>query len=294
MSNWMKWVIGAGAVIALGIGAIATWNWFLPVSGPVRESAAFSDCEACPEMLAVETGSYVMGEPDRIRFQLFRLIGLDLGPKRAVTISRPYALGRTEVTFDQWAACVADGGCGGHVPADEGWGRGDRPVLHVSWNDAQSYVQWLSHKTGHHYRLPTEAEWEYAARAGTRLRPYPWGRFASHDMASYGADECPPCTGVVSGKDIWDGTAPVASFPPNGWGFHDMNGNVYEWTEDCLADLPAGRFGQEAQVSDACENHTMRGGAWYSKPSLITNFYRAYNPPDWADRVIGFRVARDM
>ncbi|MEQ9506986.1 MAG: SUMF1/EgtB/PvdO family nonheme iron enzyme [Hyphomonas sp.] len=290
----MKWVLGAGAAFAVVLGAIAAWNWFLPVRGASVEAVVFSDCEGCPEMVAVPTGSYAMGVPPRTRYRLLNLIGIEAGPRRVVTISEPFALGRTEVTFDQWAACVADGGCDGHVPADEGWGRGSRPVVHVSWNNAQAYVQWLSQKTGHRYRLPTEAEWEYAARAGTRLHPYPWGRFASHDMASYGEDECPPCTGVVSGKDVWEGTAPVASFPPNGWGFHDMNGNVYEWTLDCLAEFEPGAFGQAAVTVEGCEQTVMRGGAWYSDPGRINNFYRAHNPPEWSDWVIGFRVARDM
>ncbi len=298
MAGWIKGALGAGAVIAIVVGAVAAWNWFLPLPGPgygaVGSSEAFRDCDGCPDMIPVKTGAYVMGQRDRVRFKFLALMGVDAGPRREITISEPFALGRTEVTFDQWAACVAEGGCDGHVPGDEGWGRGDRPVIHVSWLQAQAYVAWLSQKTGRRYRLPTEAEWEYAARAGTRLHPYPWGRFASHDKASYGEDECPPCTGVVSGKDVWEGTAPVASFPPNGWGFHDMNGNVYEWTEDCLLPLQAGAFGQEAQVSGACEQFTMRGGAWYSDPARITNFYRAHNPPTWSDWVIGFRVAREL
>jgi formylglycine-generating enzyme required for sulfatase activity len=294
MSGIVKWVAGVGAVLALALTCAAAWNWFLPLPGAVRDSAVFSDCDVCPEMLPVATGSYAMGEPTRIRHKLLGLIGIEAGPRRVVTVSEPFALGRAEVTFDEWAACVAEDGCDGHVPADEGWGREDRPVIHVSWHNAQAYVRWLSQKTGQRYRLPTEAEWEYAARAGTRLHPYPWGRFASHDKASYGEDDCPPCTGVVSGRDVWEGTAPVASFPPNGWGFYDMNGNVYEWTQDCLAPLEPGAFGQDAVTVEACEEFVMRGGAWYSDPGRITNFYRSNNPPDKAGWVMGFRVARDM
>jgi serine/threonine-protein kinase PpkA len=165
-------------------------------------------------------------------------------------------------------------------------------VIFVSWNDAQSYVRWLSGKTGFRYRLLNDAEWEHAARAGTDTA-YPWGRRVHHDWANYGGPDCPPCLGVVSDRDQWLNTAPVGSFPANGFGLYDMNGNVYEWVEDCHDTEPKPTDGTAA-VAESCERHTLRGGAWYSDPERIKSSYRAWQTPDKRDRVVGFRVARAL
>ncbi len=132
-----------------------------------------------------------------------------------------FAIGKFAVTFDEWDACVAGGGCGGYQPPDNSWGRGNRPVINVSWNDAQTYIQWLSHKTGKSYRLPSEEEWEIAARAGTTTEYY-WGNDVGHNNAN--------CDGCGS---EWDNrkTAPVGSFKPNAFGLYDMMGNVWQWTD---------------------------------------------------------------
>ena len=147
----------------------------------------------------------------------------DEKPVHRVHIEQPFAMSKYEVTFAQWDACVLGGGCGGYRPDDRGWGRGNRPVIKVSWDDAQLYVKWLSEQTGHAYRLPTEAEWEYAARAGTTTA-YSWGNEVGRNFANCGA-----C------GSQWDNdrTAPVGSFVPNAFGLHDMHGNVWEWIEDC-------------------------------------------------------------
>lgn len=167
-------------------------------------------------------------------------------------------------------------------------------MIHVSWDDAQAYVRWLSAETGHMYRLLTEAEWEYAARAGSQ-GAYAWGGSASHDRANYGESDCPPCTGRVEGADEWLNTAPVGSFQPNAFGLYDMSGNVYEWVQDCFVeDLPRAPADGSAYEADACENRVMRGGAWYSDPHRVRSAYRAYNTPDRRDPVIGFRVARAL
>ena len=139
---------------------------------------------------------------------------------------RSFALSKHEVTFDDWGACVRHGGCNGYRPDDEGWGYGSRPVINVSGEDAQSFVAWLSRVTGDTYRLPTEAEWEYAARAGTETK-YSWGRRIGRNQAN-----CDGC------RSRWDNemTAPVGSFSPNGFGLHDMHGNVWERVEDCWND----------------------------------------------------------
>ncbi len=138
----------------------------------------FSDCSVCPEMVVVPAGSFLMGSPSSEEERLD-----NEGPVHRVTIPQPFAVGRYEVTFDQWDACVSEGGCS-HVPHDAGWGRGNRPVVNVNWHDAGEYVDWLSHKTGKRYRLLSEAEWEYAARAGTR-GPFHFGRTISTDQANY-------------------------------------------------------------------------------------------------------------
>lgn len=296
MNRIFTWATGVLFAGVLGVGVYAAWNFFAPLPpagyGDTRADEVFRDCDVCPDMLPIPTGEVSINvTTERLTRYLVRA-GLYAGPQRHVTIGRAFALGRTEVTFAQWDACVADGGCDGLKPSDEGWGRGDHPVIHVSWNNAQAYVRWLSQKTGQTYRLPTEAEWEYAARAGARTL-YPWGQQPDHDRASFGEDAC--CVGVTEGKDVWPNTSPAGSFPPNAFGLHDMNGNVYEWVQDCFDyNLPTGRFDQSTVNAEDCENRAMRGGAWYSDPYRITSIYRGFNPPDYHDAVIGFRVAREM
>lgn len=278
----------AGAVLFVLFEPLPTFG-----HGNRREDELFVDCDVCPEMLPIESGEFIMGDHPRRRETWLAWAGVSQSPVRTVVVSEPFALGRTEVTFDQWDACVADGGCNGYSPSDEGWGRGDRPVINVTWHDAQAYVAWLSEKTGETYRLPSEAEWEYAARAGTRT-PYPWGKRASRNQANFGGPDCPPCEGATGGRDAWTYTAPVDSFPPNRWGLYDMNANVYEWVEDCFAELPPGRVDASAIRVENCEAYGMRGSAWYSNAPRIASQRRAYSPPDNKSWGIGFRVARDL
>jgi len=158
-------------------------------SGPLsseRERAfqpkdIFTECKDCPELVVVLAGSFMMGSPNGEAFAFMvgapnsgRGLGSDESLQHKVTIEKAFAVGRTAVTFDEWDACVADSGCAGYKPADQGWGRGQRPVINVSWNDIQSYLTWLSRKTGKPYRLLSEAEFEYVARAGSKTA-YPWG-----------------------------------------------------------------------------------------------------------------------
>lgn len=165
---------------------------------------SFRDCENCPEMVLIPPGSFIVGMA---------------GSQQEKTVSQPFAAGKYEVTFAEWDACVADGGCDGHRPDDQGWGRGRQPVINVNWDDARQYVRWLSQKTGNNYRLLTETEWEYAARAGTTTA-YPWG-----DEIGSGNANCNGC------GSQWDNRqpAPVGSFRANAFGLYDMNGNVCEW-----------------------------------------------------------------
>jgi formylglycine-generating enzyme required for sulfatase activity len=187
---------------------------------------------------------------------------------------RNFEAGRTEVTSAQWDACVAAGGCNGYSPNDRGWGRGNRPVINVSWNDAQAYVQWLSQRTGQRYRLLTEAEWEYAARAGSTTN-FSWG------------DQDPVCdqsarNGANFNACTDNRTRPVGSFQPNGFGLYDMHGNVWEWVEDCY--------------DPGCSYRVLRGGSWVSLPGSHRSAGRfGYNPPSLGrDDSVGFRVARTL
>lgn len=179
------------------------------------------------------------------------------------------AMGRTEVTFAQWDACVAAGGCP-HVGGDDGWGRGRYPAINVSWNDANAYVRWLSAATGRFCRLPTSAEWTFAARGGT-ANPYWWGGVMEPGMAR--------CRGCNPGQPD-DGPAPVASYPPNPYGLYDMNGNVGEWALDCTARRAGG----------GCVARATHGGAWTYFAAKAQGGAETPRPPGERSFSIGFRV----
>ena len=241
----------------------------------------FRDCDACPEMVVVPAGTFRMGSPASEEGRG----GDDEGPVHRVTIPAPFAVGKYEVTFAEWEACEAAGGCGGYIPDDEGWGRVDRPVVNVSWDDAQAYVRWLSQETGKRYRLLSESEWEYAARAGSHTR-YAWSDDIGRNLAN--------CDGCGS---RWDdtSTAPVGSFSPNAFGLHDMPGNVWEWVEDCWNDSYAGApTGGNAWTQGECGIRVARGGSWYDQPGLLRNASRRWYPTAVRYSGVGFRVARTL
>ena len=233
----------------------------------------FRDCNDCPELVWLPQGEFVMGEHTAN------------GPRRAVRIGYPLAVGKFEVTFSEWDACVAGGGCR-RRPDDSGWGRGRQPVVNVSWEDAQQYVAWLSRKTRKNYRLLTEAEWEYAARAGSHAR-YWWGNDAGQGDAN--------CNGCGS---KWDGrrAAPVGSFPPSPFGLHDMHGNVGEWVEDCYHDRYDDAPGDGSAWTLACtmkgDIRMLRGGAWRDPSNATRSAARASASVRYYDNRIGFRIAR--
>jgi formylglycine-generating enzyme required for sulfatase activity len=237
-------------------------------------------------MVVVPAGSFTMGSPASEAGR-----DDDEDPQHLVTIPEPFAVGRYEVMFAEWDACVADGGCDAYRPDDEGWGRGDRPVINVSWDDAQFYVGWLSRKTGRRYRLLSESEWEYAARSGTETA-YWWGSRASHEYANYGMDEC--CGGRVSGQDRWEHTSPVGSFAANGFGLHDMLGNVWEWVEDCWhgSYSSAPDDGSAWTTGGNCGGRVLRGGSWSVNPRGLRAANRYGNYPDDPNYNDGFRIAR--
>ena len=244
-----------------------------------REDTEFRDCAECPLMVVVPAGSFMMGSPAG---ELSRRDGE--GPVHRVSISQPFAVGKHEVTFAEWDACVSAGGCG-HRRDDFGWGRGTRPVINVSWTDAQSYVEWLSGETGARYRLLSESEWEYAARAGTTTR-YWWGNEIGRNRAN--------CDGCGSRWDFRE-TAPVGSFPSNGFGLHDMHGNVWEWVEDCWHDSYSGAPTDEsAWTTGDCSGRIHRGGAWSSGPWRLRSAVRSGTSTFNQNDNLGFRVARTL
>jgi formylglycine-generating enzyme required for sulfatase activity len=269
-------VAAACAVLALALVLLVN------TQRPVTE---LKDCPECPAMVVVPEGSFTMGSPESEPGRAD-----DEGPQHRVTIPQALAVGKFEVTFAEWDACVSDGGCGDYRPPDDGLGRGNRPVTRVSWNDAQSYLTWLSRKAGRPYRLLSEAEWEYAARAGTGT-PFYWGRTASRDHANYGNDTC--CAGLAQGADRWENTSPVGSFPPNGFGLHDMLGNAWEWTEDCQnASYEGAPNDGGAWIAGDCSLRVLRGGSWFTDPNFLRSAIRDWDTTEARNYDSGFRVAR--
>ena len=234
-----------------------------------------------PQMVRIEPGKFLMGSPDQEPGRY-----ANEGPQHPVSISRPFELGKTEVTFDEYDRFAQATGL--ELPDDDGWGRGKRPVVNVTWDDAKAYVSWLSQRTGKAYRLPTEAEWEYAARAGTTT-PYWWGKDIGKNHANGGG-----------GGSEWDGkqTAPVGSFQPNSFGLFDTAGNVWEWTEDCWHDRyknapQDGTAWLEAEGGD-CARRVVRGGSWDFDPQVLRSANRGRSRTVEADLDLGFRVARAL
>ena len=252
------------------------------LAGP-KDGERFRDCADCPELVVVPAGTFVMGSPaDEAERDG------DEGPEHPVNLKKRFAVGVHEVTFEEWDACATQGGCDGYRPRDKGWGRGTRPVVFVSWEDARAYAGWLSRRTGKDYRLLTESEWEYVARAGKRTRTrYAWG----NELGS-GRANCESC------GSRWDdvSTAPVGSFPSNAFGVHDMHGNVSEWVDDCwspgYAEAPADGT---AFDSAKCKKRVLRGGAWNDKPRYLRSANRSRSDPGTRSAPnFGFRVARAL
>ncbi len=306
----------------------------------LKAGQIFRDCPACPEMVVIPAGSFMMGSPEN---EIGRIPpseeGPVEGPQRLVKISQ-FAAGKFDITKEQWAVFVKEtnrptsGGCGwANLPgqdstqpwlprAEANWNNvgfkqdSSHPVICISWIDAKEYTLWLSKKTGFIYRLLSEAEWEYAARAGTTT-PWSWGSTVSRANANYGRDSIAG-VGFASGLDKWIFTSPVGSFPPNQFGLYDMNGNVMQWVDDCFSRTYEGLStdGQANKkdvlldsegkwnwmiLKTSCAFHIVRGGCYADPPSMLRSAFRNWGAvpgamePDLSRSAGGgFRVARTL
>lgn len=243
--------------------------------GPPQDAKAatiFRDCATCPDLVIVPAGDFAMGSEDFETEQ----------PVHSVTIAKPFAVGRAEVTFAQWDACVADGGCDGWRPDDRGRDRNDAPVGEVSWSDAHRFLDWLSRKSGHPYRLPSEAEWEYAARGGATTRFW-WG-----DEVGAGHANCRGCGGPGQPMS-------VGSYPANAFGLADTAGNIAEWVEDCWSETYEGAPRDGGVAHDGpCKQRVVRGGSFDAGPRYVRSASRFLYDAELRYYTNGFRVVRDL
>jgi formylglycine-generating enzyme required for sulfatase activity len=242
----------------------------------------FIDCSDCPRMVVVPAGEFTMGShPSEGGAEA----------QHRVTIATPFAVSKFEITFEEWDACVMDGGCSGYRPDDEGWGRGEHPVINISWEDGQAYASWLSNKTGKPYRLLSESEWEYAARAGTTTR-FGQGDRISPDQANYDGS----IDGSGPSQVNRQRTMPVGSFAANGFGLHDMQGNVSEWVEDCWRDEYAAKLPLDgsAWLEGNCNGRVVRGGSWEDSQVELRSAARTGGNKDDRFYTDGLRIARNL
>jgi formylglycine-generating enzyme required for sulfatase activity len=299
-------LVGALA-LAMIVGAVAWWNQDrlkqeiyalanVRALSTAQEAALkpgdpFKECRDCPEMIVVPGGRFVMGSPEGEGMY-------EEHPQHEVRIPKPFAVAKFELTFDEWDACAAHGDCGAHI-RDSGWGRGRRPAINVSLDDAQTYVKWLSRITGKAYRLLSEADYEYAARAGTETE-YPWGDEIKRDGKAMA--NCAGCGSPWDGKqtapvcgwqegDQWK--PPGCSFAANRFGLYDMAGNIWEWTEDCWHGSYEGAPADgSAWTSGDCNSR--RGGSWFANPVHLRSANRRGINSDLRLSLLGIRVARTL
>jgi len=237
---------------------------------PLVAGDKLKHCSSCPEMIVIPAGSFQMGSNQG---------NLDEKPVHRVVLLKPLAVGMAEITWDNYQPCINARVC--KNDEDEGWGKGDRPVINVSWNDIQTYIKWLNDKTSQKYRLPSEAEWEYAARAGSSTK-YFWGNNIGNDQAN--------CNGCFS---QWGAsqTAPVKSYQANDFGLYDMHGNVWEWTGDCWSDNYHGAPNNGAvwEAGD-CTKRVLRGSSWNFEPVHLRSANRHWNAVNSRYDNTGFRL----
>jgi formylglycine-generating enzyme required for sulfatase activity len=251
----------------------------------------FKECDECPEMVTTPPGSFLMGSPASEAGR-----ETNEGPQQQITLAQKFAVGLSAVTFDEWNACVAEGGCNAYRPGDYGWGHGKRPVINISWEDAQAYVKWLSQKTGAPYRLLSEAEHEYVTRGCNSpicpSTPFWFGAQISPDRANY--DWRYSYNGSVKADPPRRTIATDASVP-NPFGLLQVHGNVREWVEDCWNETLAGipRDGIARMTGD-CTTHVLRNGSWKDEPKDLRSAKRGWELANERRAEIGFRVARTL
>ena len=294
--GFLKWAgSAAGVLLAVGIAGYLHLQQgddmtasVTPTAKPLTSATrpamsvfrdSLPDGSAGPEMVVIPAGEFRMGnlqEDDRSNER----------PVHRVHIAAAFAIGKYEISYAEYLHFAT--ATGRTPPHDEGWGRGRRPVIDVSWEDATAYAHWLTEQTGEPYHLPSEAEWEYAARAGSATS-YWWGHDIRQDAKVWA--NCNSC------GSQWDGnqTAPVGSFVPNHYGLYDTAGNVAEWVQDCYVDNYRGAFEDgTAQVQDNCERRVVRNGGWNSKPEKTGSAARAWDKPLNRSNGTGFRIARAL
>lgn len=242
---------------------------------------------AWPDMVTLPARVFTMGAPKGEEGS-----GRDERPQREVTVRRPFALGRTAVTFAMWDAARA-AGADLREAEDEGWGREQRPVINVSWDDAQAYCAWLNARLGLRpgtYRLPSEAEWEYACRAGT-VTPFSFGETISPEQVNYDGN----FTYGRGRKGVYrERTVPVGELPGNAWGLHEMHGNAWEWCEDAYGPYPAHATDSRPLIHADSSPRVLRGGSWLNNPWYCRSAQRLENPSDYRGSNVGFRLARTL
>ncbi len=245
---------------------------------------------AWPDMVTLPACRFTMGRPEDEEGDAYER------PQREVTVERPFALGRVAVTFAQWDAAVAAGFVppeGAEKPEDRGWGRGDRPVINLSWHDAQAYCAWLNERLGLRagtYRLPSEAEWEYACRSGTAT-PFSFGATISPSQVNYDVNYT---YGRGKKGEYRERTAPVGSLPANDWGLHEMHGNVWEWCEDAFGEYPNHATDSRPLTLPDSSLRVLRGGSWSNDPSYCRSACRVRGEPEDRSISVGFRLARTL
>jgi len=274
-----------GAALAQESSLLLSRTEVLPPPGE-----GFRDCPECPEMIVVPAGHFVMGSPPPPSDSGWTVES----PPHLVTIAHPLAVGKYPITFDEWDACVAGGGCGGYSPPDHGWGRYHHPVIGVNLEDAERYIRWLNAQPEHSapaipggpYRILSEAEYEYVARASTTTTYY-WG-----PLIGIGHANCDGCGSQWDNKE----TAPVGSFPPNAFGLYDTVSNVAEWTADCWHEGYKGApdDGRPWRYDNCTADwQVIRGASWDEPWGRLRSSSRGAIPKAMRTR-FGFRVARTL
>lgn len=311
-ARYMPKMIAASGLLLTAACSAPAQQGLRPGPGAAADRT-FKDCADCPEMVVIPAGAFLIGSPAGEAGR-----AADEGPQREVHFAAPFAMARTEVTRLQYQAFLAEtgravrGGCitDRRKPFDwesdeqtdfndPGYRQGDdEPAVCVNWFEATAFVDWLNRRTRGGYRLPTEAEWEYAARAGTTTA-YFWGPLVDEGCRYMnGTDQTArdkyPLIEHMACRDGFLNTAPVASFLPNKFGLYDMTGNVGEWTLDCATSDYSGLRGPAPATDGDCSKRMVRGGSWGTIPRQQRSAERIRYAPDARDDSLGFRVMKDL